>query len=110
EVPPSGPPPGVAGGTPGAPGGGGAPSKIKEVMGKLTKGPNSLTPLIGNELNEAQPPWETIQSQTREYAQLAATLGQYDPPKGHKESWAKLASAYAESAADLDKAAQAKDK
>jgi hypothetical protein len=37
-------------------------------------------------------------------------MGKNGPPKGHKASWEKLTSAYAEWASDLDKAAQAKDK
>jgi cytochrome c556 len=91
------------------PPGGGAPG-IRQIMGKVAKGPNSLNALLGAELKEASPPWETIQTQTKEYAQLAKELGTYDPPKGSKESWSKQTAAYAETAADLDKAAQAKDK
>ena len=106
------PPPGAGGGMPGGggpPGGGGSPG-IRQIMGKLTKGPNSLTPLIGNELQQDPPPWETIQGQAKEYAQSAAELGQYDPPKGAKESWIKLTAAFAESGAELERAAMAKDK
>jgi hypothetical protein len=101
-------PPGAGGGMPG----GGAPVSpgIKKIMGKLAKGPNSLTPLIGNELGQNPPPWETIQGQTKEYAQSASELGTYDPPRGAKESWIKLTTAFAESAAELDKAAVAKNK
>jgi hypothetical protein len=84
--------------------------KVKEIMVKLTKGPNSLTPVIGKGLNEAQPAWETLQPQTKEYAQLASEMGQYDPPKGSKESWAKQTLAYAEMATEMDRATQAKDK
>jgi hypothetical protein len=83
---------------------------IKQIMGKLTKGPNSLTEVIGKELSEPQPAWETIQGQTKEYVQLAGDMAKYDPPKGTKESWKERTAAYAESAADLDRAAQAKDK
>jgi hypothetical protein len=83
---------------------------IKQIMTKLTKGPTSLTPVIGQELETENPPWETIQAQTKEFAQLASAMGQNDPPKGHKESWEKLTSAFAEWASDLDKAAQAKNK
>jgi hypothetical protein len=83
---------------------------IKEIMTKLTKGPNSLTPVIGDELETENPPWATIQTQTKEFVQLAAAMGKNDPPKGHKSSWEKLTSAYAEWAADLDEAAQAKNK
>ena len=90
--------------------GAGASPSIKEIMTKLTKGPNSLTPVIGKELAAAEPPWETLQPRTKEFALLASAMGKKDPPKGHKASWEKLTSAYAEWADDLDKAAQAKDK
>ena len=69
-------------------------------MIKLTKGPNSLTPVIGNELGQDPPPWETIQGQTKEYIQSASELGTYDPPKGAKESWIALTTAFADSAAE----------
>src|SRR4051795_8953299 len=69
EAPPGGNPPG------GPPAAKSSP-KVKDIMVRLTKGPNSLTPVIGKELNEAQPPWETLQPQTREYAQLASEMGQ----------------------------------
>ena len=105
---PGGVPTGV--GTPPNPGGGGGSSPIKEIMAKLTKGPNSLTPVIGKELGEEQPPWETIQPQTQEYAKLASEMGGFTPPKGSPESWAKLAGAYAASAKALEQAAMAKDK
>jgi hypothetical protein len=87
-------------------------SSIKEVMLKLNdpKGNPSLTQAIGRELNEDSPPWNKIQQQSKEYAQLTATLSKYDPPKGDKESWTKLTGAYAEHAADLEMAAQHKDK
>lgn len=106
---------GQAGSSPqGPPGPGGAgpgqASGIKLIMTKLAKGPNSLTPVLGKALKEAEPAWETIQEQSKEYALLAAEMGKLDPPKGSKESWAKLTADYAESAADLEKAASAKDK
>jgi hypothetical protein len=78
-------------------------------MVKLTKGPNSLTPVIGKELETDPPPWETIQAQTKEYAKLAEALGLNDPPKGTRESWATLTADFAATAAELDKAAQARD-
>jgi hypothetical protein len=79
-------------------------------MGKLTKGPNSLTPVIGKELEADPPAWDTIQPQTKEYARLAAAMGKNDPPKGTKESWTKLSAVFADSAAALDKAAQARNR
>jgi Cytochrome C' len=83
---------------------------IRQIMTKLAKGPNALTSVIGNELNQSPPPWETIQGQAKEYYQSASDMGKYDPPKGTKESWTKLTTAYADMAADLERAAVAKNK
>ena len=99
--------PGMMGGPPGMPG---PSTPIREVMSRLTKGPESLTSKIGQELSTDPPAWETIQPQTKEYVELAATLSKYDPPKGSKESWTKLTGSYTETAAKLDRAAAAKDK
>lgn len=98
------PPPGMGGG-PGRPHG-----PIGDVMVKLFKGPQSLKDAIGRELNSDSPPWETIQPQTKECAQLIASLNKYDPPKGSKDSWTKQTATLSESAAALDRAANAKDK
>jgi cytochrome c556 len=89
--------------------GGGTPSKIKQIMMKVGKGPQALNQAIGKGLDAEEPAWDTVQPQAKEYAQLAADLGQNDPPKGSTESWKKLTGAYAASAAALDRAAQAKD-
>jgi len=83
---------------------------IAEIMGKLTKGPQSLTTVIGQELEADPPPWDKLQSQSKEFAELARTMGKYDPPKGSKESWAKMTSAYTDSAVALEQAVEAKDK
>ena len=101
-------PPRTAGGMRGQ--SGPARAGIKQIMTKVAKGATSLTSIIGNELNQDPPPWEAIQGQTKDYAQSASDLGKYDPPKGSKESWIKLTAAFAESAAELDRAATAKDK
>jgi hypothetical protein len=77
-------------------------------MTRLAKGPNSLTPVLGKELGEESPPWETIQGQAKEYAESAAALGKLEPPLGSKESWAKQTAAFAASAEDLHRAAEAK--
>ncbi len=79
-------------------------------MNKLTRGPQSLAEAIGAELKADPPPWDKIGPQARESAELAASRGKHDPPRGTKESWAKLATVYAKSAVALDQAAQAKDR
>jgi hypothetical protein len=83
---------------------------IRQIMGRLTKGPNSLTPVIGKELEADSPDWNTIQPQTEEYARLAAALVKNTPRKGSPESWAKLSADFRESAAAMDKAAKAKNR
>ncbi len=101
-------PQGSPGGPPG--GGGGGNPAIREIMSKLTKGPMSLQSKLGNELQADPPDWDMIQPQAHEYAELAAKMGPLEPTKGSKESWATQTKAYADSAAALDKAAQAKDR
>jgi cytochrome c556 len=94
----------------GPPGGGASAPGLKQIMTRLAKGPSSLTPVLGQELKADMPAWETIQAQAKEFATLATEMSKYDPPKGSKESWIKLTGEYADSADDLDKAAQAKNK
>ena len=95
-------------GVPGGMGGGPA-TGIKGVMRTVAAGPNSLTPKIGAALKGDSPDWAAIQAQTKEYATLAKTLGTFDPPKGTKESWKTMTDNFAETATDMDTAAQAKD-
>jgi cytochrome c556 len=74
------------------------------------RGPQALSRLLDAELKQGPPRWETIQAQTKEYADLAAALGKSGQPrKGAPESWAKLTASYAELAAALNQAAQSKD-
>jgi hypothetical protein len=97
-------------GGPGPGGPGGAPSGIRKIMSKRSNGVDYLTPLIGKALEADPPDWGTIQPQAKEYARLTSTLAENDPPRGSKESWTKLATAFAGIAEALDKAAAAKDK
>jgi Cytochrome C' len=104
-------------GEPGGPGPGSEASAplgdsptTKQVMSKLGKGPNALTPVIGKELETDPPAWETIGPHAAEYARLAVAMGKNEPRKGSKESWTDLSGAFAESAQALNKAAQAKDR
>jgi hypothetical protein len=83
---------------------------IKEVMGKLTKGPNSLTTTIGKELGADEPTWDDIKKQSQEFCTFANALGKNKPPKGDVNSWSKLTEAYAENAKALSEAADKMDK
>jgi hypothetical protein len=78
-------------------------------MNRLGRGPNALNGALGQGLKANSPSWTTLQTQASEYAKLAAALGKTNPPRGSKESWQELTSAFAESAAELEKAVRAKD-
>jgi hypothetical protein len=82
---------------------------LKEIMSKLNK-KGGLLPTIGAELKEAEPKWAEIQQQTRDYAALAAVLGKNTPPMGEPASWEKLTQAFADTAKEMEAAAQQKDK
>ena len=88
---------------------GGPATGIKGVTRTVAAGPYSLTPKIGAALENDPPDWPAIQAQTKEYAELAKTLGTYDPPKRAKPSWKTLTDSFAETAADMEKAAQGND-
>lgn len=100
-----GPPPGMFGGP-----GGRQRGPIHQAMMKLFKGQPSLKDSIGQELQSDSPAWETIQPQAKEFAELAASLKDYDPPRGSKESWTKQATSFSESASALERAVKAKKK
>ena len=82
---------------------------IKDIMGKLNKGPTSLCPTLGKQLKENAPSWDSIQKEAKEFVGLAEALGKADPPKGEKGSWAALTKEYVANARSLDAAAQKKD-
>jgi hypothetical protein len=86
------------------------PLPVKEIMGKLNKGPGALTPSIKRELQRESANWSAIQEQTTQYAGLAADLALNDPPKGDKSSWQMRTKQYAEAAQALNDAAQKRDK
>ncbi len=48
-------------------------------MVKMGKGPESLRVRMEQELDASPPPWDDLQPQAKEYARLAASLGQYTP-------------------------------
>jgi cytochrome c556 len=82
---------------------------IKQIMGKLNKGPRSLTFVVGKELKEDQPDWSKMQEQMKTYVELAQALGDNEPRKGSKDSWEKLSKAFIANAEALDEAVKKKD-
>jgi hypothetical protein len=82
----------------------------KEIMGKLNKGPNALTPNLKRLLQKDDPDWGEIQSEAKEYATLTVALNKANPPMGDKASWDKLTKDYADIAKALEDAVKKKDK
>ena len=85
-------------------------SSIREVMVKLTRGPQGLGNKIGKELKIDPPAWDALEAQTTEYVALASSLAAHDPPKGTKDSWTKQTAAFAESAAGMERSIKSKDR
>jgi hypothetical protein len=83
---------------------------IHEIMVKLAKGPESLAGTMEEELKSDPPLWDKLKPQAKAYVELVASVAKENPPKGSKESWAKLTSAFSNSAVALQKAIDAKDK
>lgn len=53
--------------------------------------------------------WEDAQKASAEMKKYGEAMGQNDPPKGSKDSWAKLTKKFAEQMTAIDDAAQKKD-
>jgi hypothetical protein len=82
---------------------------VKDIMGKLNKGPNALTITLKRALQKDNPDWADIQEQAKEYAELAGALGKAEPPMGDKASWDKLTKDYADTARAMNEAVQKKN-
>jgi hypothetical protein len=100
------PPPGPPGQPP--PGDTGAPGGIKQVM-KRFGGPQGLPAKIGGELTANPPSWDDLLKDTTDLKAQAAVLETATPAKGTKDSWVKHVKDFADLAAALDDAIQAKD-
>lgn len=82
---------------------------IKEIMGKVTKGPTAALGVLKKQLQEKKPDWEAIQETAGTIVKFASFMPKNDPPKGEKADFEKLAKNFAESAKSIEKAAKAKD-
>jgi cytochrome c556 len=83
---------------------------VKEIMGRVNKGPAALFPTVRKNLNADAPDWAELQKQSKEIADLVESLGKKDPPRGEKVTWSKFTKDYAVDAKALADAAQKKDK
>ena len=84
-----------------------APKSIKEVMANHK--PKELRAQIGEGLKSASPDWADLQKKSKTYAEAVAKLSDFDPPKGDKENFKKLAKEFGDGVKAMDKAIVAKD-
>jgi hypothetical protein len=86
------------------------PTPLAKTMQRMHRGPGAILPSIRFGLMaEESATWEETQQATKEYADLCASLQKETPPKGDKESWAKLTKKCVEDAMAMDAAARKKD-
>ena len=84
-------------------------SGLKAIMSQIGKGkPESLWQKINSNLNRDAPLWDELKPETEKLSNLAANVGNFDPPKD-KDSWHKDATDFAKLAADLNAAVQGAD-
>jgi cytochrome c556 len=82
---------------------------IKKVMDVLHKGARSPLNTVKGALKGNSPDWSAIQKQAKLFARYGASLPKNDPPRGDKESFEKLANAYASAAKAFAASAEKED-
>lgn len=84
-------------------------TSIKKVMGKLHGKGKGLLPKVQAQLKTGSPNWAEVKDDAKIIVDLAATITDSEPPRGEKESYAKLSKAYLANAKGLKEAADAED-
>lgn len=79
---------------------------IHEIMEKVP-GKKGLCATCAAAAKEGK--WEDAQKASAELKKYGEAIGKNDPPKGSKESWAKLTKQFSEQMAAIDTAARKKD-
>jgi cytochrome c556 len=82
---------------------------LKDIMAKLNDKDTGLLVGINKGLKQDDPDWAALQKLTKQYLDGAEAVPQKDPPKGEKDSWAKLSKSFVAAAKSVDEAANAKD-
>ena len=86
-----------------------ATPSIKNVMKKLHQGKTSPLNTLKAALKGESPDWVPVQKEAKLIATLGAALPKNDPPRGDKESYEKLAKAYASAGKSLEVSAEKED-
>jgi cytochrome c556 len=82
---------------------------VKKIMGVLHKGAKGHLNKVKAALKSDSPNWEEVLKDAKAIKKNGDYLAKNDPEKGEKESWEKLAKAYAASGKSLQEAAEKED-
>jgi cytochrome c556 len=85
------------------------PPSIKKIMSKLNAGKKAPIKSVGGALKSETPDWPVVLKDAKVIAEYGAYLPKLTPPKGSKESWEKLSTAFADSGKELETAAGKED-
>lgn len=84
---------------------------IPAIMKQLDdRRPGGLTKAVQSALRPETPDWAQLEEDSARYVELTSELAKLDPPHGSREGWVARCSAFHESATDLLKAVQGKQK
>jgi hypothetical protein len=83
---------------------------VKMIMTKAHKGSDSQLQRVGKQLRGDDPDWAAVQKSSKTLVKLGTDLTRAKPPKGEKESWARLSGAYLKNVKALSAAAEKKDR
>jgi cytochrome c556 len=83
------------------------PESIGDVMKKAHAADAAFRKVIAKDLKAKD--FDAAATTMKAWSTIAAHLGEFDPPKGSKESWKKLTKKYADSVKALTKAVEGKD-
>jgi hypothetical protein len=82
---------------------------VKKIMDVLHKGGKAHLSKVKAALKKDSPDWAEVLKDAKAITKNGGYLAKNDPPKGDKESWEKLAKAYASTAKTLEEAAEKED-
>jgi len=84
------------------------PKNIKEVMKKAHAGDSAFKTVVGKAI-KAKDFDDDAKNAMKAWVAIGSALGEFDPPRGEKESWTKQTKKYAEDLKKLAKAVNDKD-
>jgi cytochrome c556 len=82
---------------------------VKKIMDVLHKGGKAHLSKAKAALKGDSPDWAEVLKDAKEITKFGGYLAKNEPPRGDKESWEKLAKAYATNAKALEEAAEKED-